>query len=95
MQNVGTIGAPGEMQRLFALHATSFGAVFAMFALVPDYLGPYILVLSSVSELSTEKVDWEAWERYGIPTQYYAGGLGKSLSESFRMLFSSCLKCLF
>ena len=74
VQNVGTMSTPDEMQRLFALHATSFQAAYGLHALVPDYLGPYILVLSGVGELSLE-VDWEAWRSYRIPTQYYASWL--------------------
>ncbi|CAE7217240.1 speE, partial [Symbiodinium pilosum] len=73
VQNVGTILNPQDMRKVFTAHAEVFATVFPMHATIPDYLGPYILVLSSVKELDTADVDWTSWERQHIAGQYYGG----------------------
>ncbi|CAJ1419373.1 unnamed protein product [Effrenium voratum] len=72
VQNVGTISTPQEMQKIFATHALVFGSVFPMHATIPDYLGPYILALSSMNpKLRPEDVDWGHWRGQKIAAQYY------------------------
>ncbi|CAL1136033.1 unnamed protein product [Cladocopium goreaui] len=74
VQNVGTMATPENLQKLFRQHQRVFGAAFPIHALVPDYLGPYILVLSSMdATLQPLNVNWESWTRQKIPVQYYDG----------------------
>jgi len=73
VQNVGTIANPEDMRKLYGLHADVFPAVFPLHAMIPDYLGPYMLVLSSAKPLDPAAVDWDHWQRQQILGQYYGG----------------------
>ncbi|CAE7274781.1 IP3R, partial [Symbiodinium necroappetens] len=73
VQNVGTIANPEDMRKLYGLHADVFPAVFPLHAMVPDYLGPYMLVLSSAKPLDPAAVNWDHWQRQQILGQYYGG----------------------
>eukprot|EP00913_Durusdinium_trenchii_P033858 g31695.t1 len=74
VQNAGTIANPQDLHKLFGLHALVFGSTFPMHALIPDYLGPYILVLSSADpKLQPLQADWGFWESQQVATQYYDG----------------------
>ncbi|CAE7263814.1 speE, partial [Symbiodinium sp. CCMP2456] len=73
VQNVGTIANPEDMRKLYGLHADVFPAVFPLHAMIPDYLGPYMLVLSSAKPLDPAAVNWDHWQRQQILGQYYGG----------------------
>eukprot|EP00930_Biecheleria_cincta_P064026 TRINITY_DN4958_c0_g1_i1.p1 TRINITY_DN4958_c0_g1~~TRINITY_DN4958_c0_g1_i1.p1 ORF type:complete len:948 (-),score=153.90 TRINITY_DN4958_c0_g1_i1:130-2973(-) len=75
VQNVGTLSMKDTLHKVFSIHAGVFGSTFPVSTLIPDYLGPYVLVLSSaLPDLQPlEAVDWAFWESQGIIPQYYDG----------------------
>ena len=79
IQNMGTMMVPEELVRLFRFHTQVFPATFVMSAMLPDYVSPYILALSSNGPLDPLEVDWPFWERQRILPIYYGRELHREL----------------
>lgn len=77
VQNMGTI-ATGDIRSVFRKHQKVFKKVYPISTLIPDYLSPYFLVLSS-DTADPSSFDREFWREQRIVPKYYSEELHEGL----------------
>merc|ERR1719343_1748755 len=67
------------LRETFEFHAEAFDAVYPIHSMIPDYICPYILLVSVTSpDTNVLNVDWKYWKEQGIRSTYYSPALHRA-----------------